>query len=85
MDIKNQKMIATKRFIELHKDNNIGNWHPTTMFNEDKKLLYIFDTIIATSNMEDDGMGNYMIEIGSHESRSGNPVIFEFNKNLIED
>jgi hypothetical protein len=75
-----QKIQIARDYIAEHKDNNVFDWIPCGS-NDDEKLLIIF------SNLESGVYGEviekedgFEIEISSHDSHSGNPIIFEWSK-----
>ena len=76
-----EKIEVAKEFIALHKNPDVNDWNPIGQ-SDNKKFLEIFSNLEQGiyGNLEDDGMGNWMVEIGSHESKSGNPITFEWEK-----
>ena len=84
------KIEIAKAFVDSHKDADIDNWQPMNL-NDDAKLESIYNNMVGgvygecRDNAEygEDGeivteADEFEIEIASHESASGNPVLFDF-------
>ena len=76
-----QRREIAQELISLHADNDINNWFPLTDFDHDKKLLDIYykltDGVFGTVDI-DLSEHTAAVEISRFESKSGNPVIFNF-------
>ena len=66
-------------FILSHKKIDLDSWTPLHL-SGDAKLEHIFNNILQGlyGECEELESGEYEIEIDSHDSRSGNPVLFYF-------
>lgn len=64
-------------FILLHKEIDRDAWAPFHL-SGDAKLEHIFNNILQGLYGECNGSGEYEIEVSSHDSRSGNSVLFYF-------
>jgi len=66
-------------FILSHKKIDLDSWTPFDL-SGDAKLEQIFNNILQGlyGECEELESGEYEIEIDSHDSRSGNPVLFYF-------
>ena len=77
----NDKTSIAADYVALHKDSDLENWTP---FNKSKteKLETIYNNLINDVYGEGRELepGRYEIEIGSLESKTGAPILFEFNQ-----
>ena len=77
------KVEIANNFILSHRQIDVDEWAPFHL-SGDAKLEHIFNNILQGLYGEcrevDDllGSGEYEIEISSHDSRSGNSVLFNF-------
>lgn len=87
---REQKIVVAKDFISLHKNNSVSYWPPFGIDDNDKYLT-IFNNLCGgqygecRDNGEVDDEGNtvtepteFEIEIGGFDSKSGNPIIFNW-------
>ena len=76
------KIEIAQNFVDMHKDNNIDNWQPLQVFEQTKKLETIYDNLIngVYGEVRENSFGEYEIEISGNESKSGNPIVFEWDK-----
>lgn len=67
-----QKKVIAKKYADLHRP------HYKPFYG----LLSIFENLIGGvyGEVREESKGEYQIEIGRHESLTGNPVIFEFSE-----
>jgi hypothetical protein len=81
-----EKIEVAKRFIEAHKENKFRDWGA---FDEaglvecyDNLCFGVYGEVTYLNELKEEcGMEDAfesLIEIGRHESKTGNPVIFEF-------
>ncbi|MGH1438224.1 MAG: hypothetical protein ACRBG0_27570 [Lewinella sp.] len=77
-----QKNQIAQDFVDAHKNNNLDEWQVAGI-NKEQKLDSVYNNLVAGvyGNVEIDG-NNGTIEIDKFDSRSGNPIIFDFE---IED
>lgn len=77
----NDKIKIAADYVALHKDSDLENWTP---FNKSKteKLLTIYNNLIndVYGEVRELELGRFEIEIGAHDSKTGAPVLFEFNQ-----
>jgi len=71
-----------KDFVNLHKENNIENWQPLHVFIENEKLLIIWNYLMGGTygEVRENDYDEYEIEIPGNQSKTGNPIIFEWEK-----
>ncbi len=87
-------MQIVEEFVALHKINNILDWEPVGVDSQDK-LLRMYDRLMMGDygDVRDNGTYNdsgeiveppteFEIEISAHDSKTGNPVIFEWEKQV---
>lgn len=78
-----------KNFVELHKDNEVNNWVAGGNSDNDKYLEIYYrlaahdfgEVVVDEYNDEynnDDNVIDCTIQISSHDSKSGIPILFEF-------
>ena len=67
-----------KDFISHHDDAALDCWQPVGLFGE-SKLLAIYHNLIEGlyGNVTEED-GTFSVEIGSQDSKTGNPYIFEW-------
>lgn len=73
---------TAKNFVALHKENDIENW-TAFLTGEQDPLLTIYYNLMeeaTCTNIDEESSdcAKFYCEIGSHESKSGNPILFEF-------
>ena len=77
----NDKIKIAADYVALHKDSDLENWTP---FNKSKteKLETIYNNLInhVYGEVRELELGRFEIEIGSLESTTGAPILFEFNQ-----
>ena len=85
--MKNSKKIEiAKDYVSKHRFNNVTNWQPTGIDNNPKYLkIYknMMEGVYGEARKND--FGEMELEIGSHESKNGNPVIFKWEINTMSD
>ena len=74
--------IATE-YISMHKNTELAEWMEANSYQiptETEILLNVFVKLSQGEfgDIEEDGSGNFQIEISGHESKTGNPIIFEW-------
>ena len=91
------KIAIAKEYIALHKDNNVDDWSARFQafdMAEDDKYAHIYDRLMDNDYgevrhdaewSEDDVLikpaTKFEIEISRFDSKTGNPVIFEWEEN----
>lgn len=90
MDIKNKIEIA-KKYLSLHKNNNMHDWQPVGEDGE-KKLIFIYDQLksgeygnVNESGKDENNIIYYFHEIGSKDSKTGNPIVFDWEEKNKSD
>lgn len=83
MNNQTRTNIATD-FINTHKSNNLQDW----LCFDNADLLAVYNKLVGgeygevrTTNYNNE----LEIEIGTHESKSGNPIIFEWEDDEFKD
>ncbi len=71
----NKRREIARDFIALHKVDDLEDWTASLEGGKDP-LLKIYYSLLDDSTCNDDSVFYY--EIGSHESKTGNAIIFEF-------
>ena len=84
MRYKKEKIEIARDFVALHKYDDVEDWCPIGQ-SGDRKFLHIFNEIIKAKNREPDGMGSYLIEIGSNDTKTGNPIEFAVEEKFINN
>ena len=77
-----KKIDIAKLFVDLHR-YGLNAWSPKYQLpsmSDEAALLQIYYNLVGGEygNTENNGMGELTIEIDSHDSISGNPVLFNF-------
>lgn len=77
-----KKIEIAKEFVDLHC-YGLGAWSPKWQLpsmSDEAALLEIYYNLVGGEygNTENNGMGELTIEIDSHASMSGCPLLFEF-------
>ena len=83
MKTNQQKIQIAKKFISLHKNNDIENWTLGSGFtaNDNENLETIYHNLVGGKHGEigeTEYPGEYKIEIGRFDSKNGIPIIFEW-------
>jgi len=76
-----QKIETAKHFILSHKNNNAEDWFLQCQHGTDKdQYLEIYSKLEGGEfgEVTTDDWGDFRIEISSHNSKTGNPIIFEW-------
>ena len=85
--LNSRKIEIAKEFVDAHK-SDIDDWQPFGV-RDDEKYLTIFENLIGGVYGGRDEDTDFLVEIGSHESVTGNPIIFGVDlfeiKNLHAD
>ena len=85
--VQNKVEIA-KQFVNLHR-HSINDWSPkyhVPNMSDEAALLEVYYNLIGGlyGDTDPSGQGELTIEIDSHDSKSGYPVLFDF-PDLIEE
>jgi hypothetical protein len=88
-----QRIKIALDFVQHHKNSDIEDWQPMDVFGDDKLLAiywnldgWLFGEVYTTEEFDDDGTQattptEFSVEIDGFDSRTGNPVIFEWSIN----
>jgi hypothetical protein len=87
MKTREEKIEIAKDYIKNHKNTDIWGWaeqsNALTAGNpENNILLNVYDKLMSGDfgEVKENDYDEYEIEISGHESKSGNPIIFEWEK-----
>lgn len=73
-----KKLLVAKEFIECHKISDIDEWQPLNLSGDDK-LITIYDNLAGGLYGE---VRDLEVEISLSDSKSGNPIIFEWSDKM---
>ena len=73
-----KKLLVAKEFVENHKISDIDEWQPMNLSGDDK-LITIYDNLAGGLYGE---VRDLEVEIGSSDSKSGNPIIFDWSDKM---
>lgn len=73
-----KKLLVAKEFVECHKISDIDEWQPLNLSGDDK-LITIYNNLAGGLYGE---VRDLEVEIDSSDSKSGNPIIFDWSDKM---